>query len=255
MKINVLYLGKIECKCDNLVQNKDESVMIKSPINAILIRHPKLGNIIYDTGNSPDYEHEYPSSVLETYPITEFISVEEALHLHGLGVDDIDQIILSHLHFDHAGGLRYFKGTKAFQNIIVAEDELKGACFSVMTGDGGAYVKSLFDLDGIRFTTYQKELRLAEDLLLFAQRSHTMGCTGMVLNTKAQGNFIVTSDTVYTQDSYKRELPPGGSINATTEEFFTNLKMIKKMQSDLNAKLIYGHDFEQVMQLSKCTLV
>lgn len=254
MKINVLYLGKISCKFDNLVQCKDENQMIQSPINAILIRHPKIGNILYDTGNSPDYEQKYPVSVLETYPISEFISVEDALKLHGLTVNDIDMLILSHLHFDHAGGLCYFAGTKAIQNVVVSEDELKDAYFRVMTGQGGAYVKELFDVEGIRYVPYQGELRLADDILLFAQKSHTAGCTGMVLNTARQGTLIATSDTIYTEDNYNMELPPGGSINATTEEFFTNLARIKKMQSDLDAQLIYGHDFEQIVRLSKCTL-
>lgn len=254
MKINVLYLGKISCKRDNLVKCEDESQMIQSPINAILIRHSELGNILYDTGNSPDYGQEYPSSVLDTYPISEFISVEDALKQYNLTVNDIDMIILSHLHFDHAGGLGYFAGTKALKNVIVSEDELKSAYFSVMTGNGGAYVKNLFDIEGIKYIPYQDKLCLAEDVLLFSQKSHTAGCTGMLLDTEQEGSIIVTSDTIYTEDNYKMELPPGGSINATTEEFFTNLAKIKQMQSDMNAKLIYGHDFEQIVRLSKCTL-
>ncbi len=76
--------------------------------------------------------------------------------------------------------LRYFKGTKALQNVIVSEDELKDAYFRVMTGQGGAYVKGLFDIEGIRYVPYHEELRLADDILLFAQKSHTAGCTGMV---------------------------------------------------------------------------
>ena len=254
MKINVLYLGKISCKRDHLVRCEDESRMIQSPVNAILIRHPEIGNILYDTGNSPDYGQEYPTPVLETYPISEFISIEEALRLHDLAVNDIDMLILSHLHFDHAGGLCYFTGAKAIRNVIVSEDELKHAYFSVVTGKGGAYVKELFYIEGIRYVPYQSELRLAEDILLFAQKSHTPGCTGMVLDTEEQGTVLVTSDTIYTEDSYKMELPPGGDINATTEEFYTNLEKIKKMQAETDAKLIYGHDLEQVLRLSKCTL-
>ena len=150
--------------------------------------------------------------------------------------------------------LRYFKGTKALQNVIVSEDELKDVYFRVMTGQGGAYVKELFDIEGIRYVPYHEELRLADDILLFAQKSHTAGCTGMVLDTEQQGTVIVTSDTIYTEDNDKMELPPGGSINATTEEFYTNLARIKKMQSEMDAKLIYGHDFEQVVRLSKSTL-
>lgn len=63
MKINVLYLGKISCKRDNLVKCGDENQMIQSPVNAILISHPKIGNILYDTGNSPDYGQKYPASL------------------------------------------------------------------------------------------------------------------------------------------------------------------------------------------------
>lgn len=125
MNISVLYLGRIDCKKDYLIQCSDANQMIKSPISAILIQHPTLGNLLYDTGNSPFYSTEYPKSTLETYPITEFISIEDALKQKGLTPADIDMIILSHLHFDHAGGLRYFKGTKAIRNVLVSEAELK----------------------------------------------------------------------------------------------------------------------------------
>ena len=77
---------------------------------------------------------------------------------------------------------------------------------------------------------------------------------GMLLKLLEQGNMIVTSDTIYTKDNFELELPPGGSINATTEEFYTNLARIKKMQAQWNAGLIYGHDFEQISRLSRCTL-
>lgn len=113
MKINVLYLGKIYCRRDNLVQCTDDGSMIESPISSILIRHPQIGNILYDTGNSPDYSQSYPASVLETYPVAEFISVEEALQTQGLTVNDIDMLVLSHLHFDHAGGLGCFRPEEA----------------------------------------------------------------------------------------------------------------------------------------------
>ena len=58
MKVNVLYLGKLYCKRDYLIQCGDQNAMIQSPISAILIRHPKLGNILYDTGNSPYYSRD-----------------------------------------------------------------------------------------------------------------------------------------------------------------------------------------------------
>ena len=42
---------------------------------------------------------------------------------------------------------------------------------------------------------------------------------------------------VYTRESYEKELPPGGKINKTTEEFFNNLKGIKEMEKKYQAEL------------------
>lgn len=251
MNISVLYLGRIECKKNDLIQCSDADQMIKSPISAILIRHPTLGNLLYDTGNSPFYSTEYPKSTLETYPIPEFISIEDALKQKGMTPADIDTVILSHLHFDHAGGLRYFKGTKAIRNVIVSEAELKNAYYQVMTGHPGAYVKSLFDLKDIRFTTINEATSLAEDIKLFIQQSHTPGLIGMILKTETKGTLLVTGDTIYTKENYEKQLPPGGSINKTTKEFYENLTVIKKMATESDASIIYGHDYPQIILLNQ----
>ena len=75
--------------------------MYRSPVSALLIRHPRLGNILYDTGNSPYSRWEYGEAINSVYPVGSFVSIEQALSLHGLKCSDIDMIILSHLHFDH----------------------------------------------------------------------------------------------------------------------------------------------------------
>lgn len=250
MKISVLYLGKIECQRLHLVACPEEETMIQSPMVSLLIQHPSLGNLLYDTGNTPFYNSVYGEEIRKTYPITEFISIEEALAEKGLAPSDIDRIILSHLHFDHVGGLQYFVGTKALQNVIVAEEELKHAYYCVMTGGAGAYVKSLFDLPGIRFAPLREELSLADDLHLFVQPSHTPGVIGMRLELAQEGCVIATSDTIYTKDSYEQGLPPGGSINKTPEEFFDNLERIRAMQKKHKAMLLFGHDYEQIRSLA-----
>lgn len=251
MKISVLYLGRIECKKFHLIECENEEEMIKSPISAILIEHPVLGNILYDTGNSPFLSTEYPKSTLETYPIPEFISIESALKEKGLTPADIDMLIISHLHFDHAGGLRYFEGTKAIKKVLVSEAELKNAYCQVMTGQPGAYVKKLFDLDDIVYQTINKDIDLSDDIRLFIQSSHTPGVLGMVLKTESKGNMIVTSDSIYTREGYEKGLPPGGPINKTKQEFFDNLSRIREMKKEYCAEILFGHDYEQILELSR----
>ena len=68
----------------------------------------------------------------------------------------------------------------------IAEADLKNAYCSVMTGNGGAYIKSLFDLDDICFKPIRETTQLAPDLTLFIQESHTPGVIGLLLG------YIVT---------------------------------------------------------------
>lgn len=58
-------------------------------------------NVLVDTGNSPFMKEKQ----LEIYGIdfSEF-TIEGSLKAHGLTTDDITDVILTHVHFDHAGG-------------------------------------------------------------------------------------------------------------------------------------------------------
>lgn len=47
--------------------------------------------------------------------------------------EDINMVMMGHLHLDHAGGLKEFIGTKV--PIVVHELELKNALYSVATGN------------------------------------------------------------------------------------------------------------------------
>ncbi len=248
MKLRVLYLGKMDFPLFRLVQCEDETEMVSSPAVAILIQHPTLGNILYDTGNSVNFAQDYSPEMLHNYPVTECIPLKDALAECGLTVHDIDHIILSHLHFDHAGGLRDFVGTRAIKHVMVSEGDLKNAYFSVMTGNGGAYIRSLFDVEGIQFEAINETTALAEDLTLFVQEAHTPGVIGLLLKTETVGTIIATSDTVYTAESYEKALPPGGTINKTPDEFFQNLKRIQAMQEEHDATLLFGHDIDQILQ-------
>lgn len=244
MKVSVLYLGHLKCK-KHVVDEAGMRVVrtVKSPMSAILIEHPKLGNILYDTGNSPFYRTEYSKENREAYPISEFISVADALEEKGLTVEDIDILILSHLHFDHAGGLRYFKGTKAIQNVVVSEAELKNAFAQVMTEQPGAYERGTFELDDVRFRTISEDLQLADDINIFTERAHTPGVLGMLLFTKSKGAVIATSDAIYTRDVYEQGVTP-----ETEQDFAKNLVRVKKMQEKYDAELLFGHDYEQITE-------
>ena len=200
MRFCVLYLGRMDFKRKHLLANGDGEENIRCLVPAILIEHPVLGNILYDTGNSPLSSTVYSEYTNENFPVTEFVSVESALKEKGIAPSDIDLLIISHLHFDHAGGMAYFKGTKAAKNVYIAEGDLRNAYYDALTRGGiSPYCKESFDLEGIQFHPISGETALAEDLILFPQECHTPGVTGLILKTQNNGNVIATSDTIYTR--------------------------------------------------------
>ena len=69
LKLRVLYLGKMEFPRFRLVECDNEDTMVVSPAVALLIQHPTLGNILYDTGNSADFLKTYTPEMLHNYPL------------------------------------------------------------------------------------------------------------------------------------------------------------------------------------------
>ncbi|MDO4343578.1 MAG: N-acyl homoserine lactonase family protein [Eubacteriales bacterium] len=217
-------------------------------MEAVLIYHPEIGYILYDTGNDPQWALSYTESIREIYPVTRTVSIEDALQKENLTVEDIDVLILSHLHFDHAGGLKFFSNTKAGRQVIVSEDEYKDAIKEIEKSperNKGAYIGKLFyQLPGIEFKTISGQAELAEGITLFVQKCHTAGVVGMIVELRDK-TVLFTGDTVYLKETYEKELPPGGGINKTQKEFFDNLKVLKKMQKEQKAEMFFGHDYEQ----------
>lgn len=248
MRIKILDLGYMTFYKRELVQTEQAEALIMSPAVAVLIDHPVLGYVLYDTGNDDAWEHTYSAQMKQTYPITKLITIASALKQEGLTVDDINYLIVSHLHFDHAGGLKYFADTKAGNHVLVSAAELKDIRALLAQSEeqvSGAYIGSLFfNVSGINFIPIEDTLELGQGVTIFVQKCHTAGLLGLRIALQNR-TVIFTGDTVYTEEAYEKALPPGGAINQTNDEFFDHLTELKKMQQQHQAEIFFGHDFAQ----------
>jgi len=254
IQLKILDLGYMTFYKKELVKTEQDQEMILSPALAVLIKHPQKGYILYDTGNDDTWAETYSDHMKETYPITKLITIEEALKKEGLSVQDIDVLILSHMHFDHAGGMKYFANTKAGAHTLVSAAELRDVMDKVPQAENnmsGAYSGKLFlNLSGINYEPVADELELAKGVTLFVQNCHTAGLLGMRVQLSDE-TILFTGDTVYTAEAYEKELPPGGSINKTNDEFFANVKRLKEMEKQYQAKMFFGHDYAQATTWQK----
>ena len=81
------------------VTRVDDRNRIYLSLSTLLIRTGDH-NVLVDTGIGTKHDEKFNG----LYGIDHFTTVPESLKKIGLTVDDIDTVIISHLHFDHAGG-------------------------------------------------------------------------------------------------------------------------------------------------------
>ena len=88
----------------------DEQNRIQMEARGLLLKNAQdKRNILIDTGNGSDFVLKYGeklgTSFVKMYNVDQSgPSLEKSLKENGLSPNDISDVILTHLHFDHAGG-------------------------------------------------------------------------------------------------------------------------------------------------------
>ncbi|EPG65730.1 N-acyl homoserine lactonase family protein [Leptospira wolffii] len=249
IKIHILHLG------DTLV---DESVIfnpegkklnpihalglfrsqkhkIKIPVTAYLIEHPK-GKILIDTGFHKDVRrHPIKDLTLIHFLVNKPLqnageAVDEVLLEKGVQPSDLDFVILTHLHTDHAGGLRLVKDAK---RILVSEEELRYAEKQKLQ-----YVSHMWK--GVKLETFRfadskygpvnkaYDLFGDESIILVYLPGHTPGLAGTLIRNNEKF-VLLTSDSGYARKSWERMILPGVmSSREDTEHTFQWQRTLSK---------------------------
>lgn len=256
-RFTLLHLADFDAYKDEHItlSEKEKARNAKSrivwPLNcyAVLIQHPVLGNILYDTGIDTGWAYRWPKNLAEDYPVHQSFDLKEKLREVGLYPDDIDLLIISHLHFDHAGNLRLFRGTKAGEGVLIQEAEARHAFMRANIFDparieyrGDGYVRHEFNgLDGISFRLVDGDTRLADDLELLLLPGHTPGTMGLVVRTEKTGTSIFPSDAIYNAANYG---PPAvlPGMCARPEEYGSSIEKCRQIALAENGTVFFSHD-------------
>jgi glyoxylase-like metal-dependent hydrolase (beta-lactamase superfamily II) len=189
---------------------RDREWTAPMPIHAWAIEHPE-GLILVDTGevheaSDPRYypaAHPYYRRALR-FDVAEDDEIDRQLRRVGLSAEDVRWVVLTHLHTDHAGGLRHFRHAE----IVLAADE-----WATARGLGGrvrGYLpqlwpdwltprRILFAAGPLADFPASYPLTEAADVVLVPTPGHTHGHLSVLVRRAGRPSLLLAGDASYTQ--------------------------------------------------------
>lgn len=229
MKMYLLPLREITVYCDDLVMPEAgvprSSRKVQIPTWALYIEHPQ-GKILFDTGERYAEQKDKPYDLLV-----------QQLALCGVVPEQVDYLVMSHLHYDHSGKMDLFSRAQ----VIVQRRELEAALYQAHAVDpDGIYRRE--DLDAVcRWQPIEGERELLPGIRLIPLPGHSPGLQGMEIMLEESGRWLITSDACYTAENYgPPEKLPGVLFDADT--YRVSLHTIRRLAQQCPVTLLFGHD-------------
>src|SRR5699024_5195640 len=173
------------------------------------IDHPDA-KILFDTACNPNGMGPNGRWIEQTQKAFPYMADEECHlpnRLEQINVDprEVDYVVASHLHLDHAGCLEYFTNA----TVIVHDDELNGTMQTYarnqkegayIWADIDAWIKN--DLTWKTVKPYEDNLEIVDGVkVLNFGSGHAWGLIGLQVDMPELGTIILASDAIYTAES------------------------------------------------------
>ena len=221
--------------------------MIRIPTFS-LVYEDDANTVVVDTGGHPDGMDGYwPEWLRETVPWTgdgEHL-FENRLEQVGLAPGDVDAVVQTHLHNDHAGNLRLFDGTDV--PVYAHREELEWAFYAANVirepAARGAYVPADYehDLDWRPLTGDRG--RLVPGVEWIHLPGHAPGMTGLLFTRLDEPLFLVGDAAFREGNVFPDAVQPGANWDHG-EWADVAVPRIREVVDETDPNIVYGHDPE-----------
>ncbi|WP_307380704.1 cytosine permease [Microbacterium sp. W4I20] len=217
----------------------DENVGTKqySPYFFYLVEHPQ-GRVLFDTGLHPDLAQRWGASAAEAFPIEMYEGGDLVGQLQKLGLrpEDIDAVVPSHLHFDHAGGLEFV----AHAPVYVQATELDFA------RNPPAYQADLYMPQDFEHDLDWRLLEGDHDLFgdgrvrIISTPGHTRGHQSLLVTFEERAPLVLLGDAAYNLGKMReRRLP---AIVWSPDAMVASWERVEALEREVGAELICTHE-------------
>ena len=251
MRLIPLEIGRVKTQME-AVTGRDGSAVF--PVASWLIDHPD-GLVLFDTGMHVDLQANHDrigetTAKIFTPDFRPGEELTERLRERTIRTGDIDRVILSHLHFDHAGGTEEIPDAR----IVVQQAEWEAGHDERMI-DNGVYNPADYDHGhDVEAIVGQHDVFGDGRVTCLPTPGHTRGHQSLRVELDS-GPVVLTADCVYTRVMLDEMIvPPFGSERAKLQQR-QSMEYLRSLRSDEGCQLIFGHDEEQFRSLPSDGLI
>lgn len=221
-----LYVGDITRQKSNMAYLQEPGVLVDFPLICWYITDG-VHKIMVDTGGrAPDGRWQpYRRAPEQDLPFV----------LSQLGVcpGDITDVILTHLHWDHAGNNHIFTNARFY----VQRRELEEAANPPIKLFAGSY-----DNEAIFQTNYvalDGDCTILDGVQVITTPGHSMGSQSVVIDTAA-GIHLITGDLIALYECYEHVPMFVNGIHIDLREYYQSLERVKQ----IGGAILPGHDYK-----------
>jgi N-acyl homoserine lactone hydrolase len=168
--------------------------------------------------------------------------IEEALDAVGIDIRDIHAVGLSHLHLDHAGGLKLFAGRAP---VHVQRRELDYGLSDHPDPEEHAIYRVDFDDPAHHWDIADGDVEIAPGVTAILTAGHTPGHQSFMVELDKSiggGGFVFAFDAADLTENIEHELPIGGTVHVHPMDTVEPIRRLKAIAAERGFQLIPGHD-------------
>lgn len=209
-------------------------VLLDTGLNPVLITDPALRRRFHGEIHGIDAVLPGPGEPLE-----------EALAAVGVDLADIGAVAVSHLHNDHAGGLRHFAGVAPTVPVHIQRDELAYGLSEHPEPERHGMFRIDYDDPRIEWCIHDGDVEIAPGVTAVRSPGHTPGHQSFVVDVDESaggGGFVFAFDAADLTENIDDEIAVGGFINCTPQDTIESIRRLKAIAAERGYPVVPGHD-------------
>ena len=212
-----------------------------------LVRHPE-GDLLWDLG-LPGVLTTQDEQTTGVFTVSLDTTIADQLAERGMAMSEIEYVVISHSHFDHAGQVDQIDGStwlvnqREYDHMFPEPEVSEDAPTDDVEAEGGTDSGNQFP--GFEVLNHQiiddnHDVFGDGSVIIFMTPGHTPGHSSLIVNLTETGPVMLTGDLWHRTES--RELGRVPQFNTNVEETRASMQVFEDKAQELGAKVIIQHE-------------